>query len=616
VDATGSKFAGGNVSDDKPRQHSVEDGRVLRTSVSAMQTYDECARKWRFKYVDHLPDKPPSKGQLKGTQGHKRIELYEKGALDVLSPLEKKGVEKGFIPTPGPGLLIEHDFNGVMLTAQTGETVKSKPLYAHDVPLAGYIDLVNLRVQGKIIVDDWKFKKSIEEYGIRKHQIFDPDGAEGIQLIGYGRWAAINFPDRETIEAAHTTFQTEGIPDVVRVFDEKPLDFFEPLWQIISDRIVPGMKRAAVADNPFEVAGNTKACRKYGGCAFLNKCYDPMERFAANLKMPVEGGGSTMGLLSFGAKKTEPTPASSVAPSNQGTAATAALTPEAAVSATPVPSQAPLKAESAGAASAPSSSSRVYTQPAHDNSVAARKIIIEGDTGPWQPPSAPPAVGIVPPDSPRNSALAAPGMGSSPAPASPLAGPTAGAVSPPPGEPPKAKRGRPSKAELAARAAQLPGGSQSSTAIMGGGAGASSLPASAAEVQTPTAATRPPQTPQVLADPTRPGGAPVTRRTRLFRGCEPIGVPTKSLLPYTLALEKQLLEAFQINMPIPDLRLCDDKHGKELAFGRWQAALAASVELGDVTGDYVVDTRDARVLCVADALSLLLEPLGQSFRGI
>ena len=111
---------------DEERPRPVVDGVMQYTSVSAMQKAHACVRQWRYKYVERLPDNPPSKGQLRGMQGHSRIQTFLQKGLDVLDPLERLGVEKGLIPAPGADLLVEEHFGS------------PTPLYALTVPMTGY----------------------------------------------------------------------------------------------------------------------------------------------------------------------------------------------------------------------------------------------------------------------------------------------------------------------------------------------------------------------------------------------------------------------------------------------------------------------------------------------
>ena len=114
------------------------------------------------------------------------------------------------------------------------------------------------------------------------------------------------------------------------------------------------------------------------------------------------------------------------------------------------------------------------------------------------------------------------------------------------------------------------------------------------------------------AAPATRGGARTPGVHRVCINCTPTKGETLDLLPYVLLLEKRILEGLQINMPIPDLRLCNDQ---VLGFGRWKSVLEAAVELKDLAaGTYVVTTRDERVLIVADVLSRIL-PDGSVVRG-
>lgn len=289
---------------EEKHEPTVVDGVLMRSSVSSMQKADStaggCTRAWRYKYVEHIADnEPPGWGQMRGTAGHKRIEIYLKGEGDTLDPLEKLGVTRGLIPPPGTDMLIEEHFG------------KPTPLFALDTPLTGYMDLVRppvwLEGHHTLRVTDWKFKSSIAQSGTSNEAIIDPTTEAGIQMLGYGEWARVAMARLVNlwgqafthVRLAHVTFQTGGkgktLPyDVAETFSIISLAEIQKRWDTVSRRIVPKMKQAAGAAHPHDVPPNTTVCNKYHRqCPYLPQCQDRMSRMKLALRKAAEARAVT-----------------------------------------------------------------------------------------------------------------------------------------------------------------------------------------------------------------------------------------------------------------------------------------------------------------------------------
>lgn len=270
-------------------RRSVIDGVCVRTSVSAMQRADGCLRQWFYRYVQGLPDKPPSRGQQRGAEGHERIEHYLTTGEDVLDPLERLGVTAGLIPEPKTPVGVEVPFGPGM--------------DALGVPMAGYIDMVQ-RYGETVTLTDWKFKKNIEKWGASREDLVNPKKDSGIQMIGYAEWARRTFPDATFIDVRHVSFQTEGRRAVEETKAPRPLlhDEVVDLWAEVEHRIVPRMKHAAALPDAQLVEKNEDICGKFGGCPYIGTCQDKMARLVAGFKKakPVaqQERNKPMGMLS------------------------------------------------------------------------------------------------------------------------------------------------------------------------------------------------------------------------------------------------------------------------------------------------------------------------------
>lgn len=269
-------------------RRSVIDGVCVRTSVSAMQKASGCLRQWYYRYVQGLPDKPPSKGQRRGIEGHERIEHYLTTGEDVLGPLERLGVERGYIPTEKP-LGVEVAFGPGM--------------DAMGIPMVGKIDMVQ-KDHEIVVLTDWKFKKNVTEWGAEPEDLINPENDAGIQMLGYAEWARRTHEDAWLIDVRHVTFQTEGRREVVETKGPRKMmnDEVADLWNRVEERIVPGMKHAAALPNAQLVEKNEDICGKFGGCPYIGTCQDKMARLVAGFKKakPVaqQERNKPMGMLS------------------------------------------------------------------------------------------------------------------------------------------------------------------------------------------------------------------------------------------------------------------------------------------------------------------------------
>lgn len=251
--------------DQSSKGPAVENGELLYTSPSAMQKADVCLRFWRYRYVERLPDKPPGKGAIRGTEGHERIEKYLKTGVLILDPLELKGLP--FMPPPSAGypVLVEQPIEGVVT--------------ADGVKMIGFIDLAEIRKPGDVVLTDWKFKSDPKKWGAKAEDLVNPNHEAAIQMLPYAVWAAnqaerFGLDDSKTITLRHVIFQTKGAARATEVVAGLTLTRAKQLWETVSRRIVPKMRQAAKAAKASDVPYDTteRACEKYGGCAYKDVC--------------------------------------------------------------------------------------------------------------------------------------------------------------------------------------------------------------------------------------------------------------------------------------------------------------------------------------------------------
>ncbi len=596
-------------SDKRDNSPSIDpDGKVLRTSVSALKTLDDCKRKYSFQYRVRLPRKPDGKGVIRGKLGHKRLENYLNavpGAFAALDPLERAGLAAGHVPEPGPGILVELAFNALGFTPLTlGEGPEA-------VQMAGFIDLVNSRPNAPKVIRavDWKFKKSISKYGATSEQLVDPAHEAGIQMMGYGEFLrrnAARFPAFEGIGVSHVTFQTEGAKRVEEVGAALTLTGVKSKWETVSSRLLDTLKATAREADPFKVRGvedqysRDSICNKYGGCDFRDTCHSRMSRIVAGFK--TAGTGANVGILGAigSAPNGIPQPMAAVAPRGGYPPKAPRLVIEDQTVKVPAPAiQIPaarvdLTPETAiqGVRYIVSGQTAEFVCMADIGGTRFGSFKVDGNPVPLLVPATTVIKEAAPPPTEVKPVLQVDAPPIQIPPAVAVATTVAVDIAE---APEKTRARRRTKAEMeAARAAENPGaqGPVEATPAIG---------IAATAVDAPAAVAPPPIAPVVAA-----------AGIYLYFGCTPMGVPTASLVPYVEALDVKLRDATKAGGF--DIRMIEDRN-HPFAFGKWKPYLAgAAREIAPPPGHYVVTYGDERVECAADSLAATLPP-GHVVRG-
>ena len=253
------------------------------TSASAIQRHRRCNRAWYFRHVAGLPDKPPSEGVKRGLEGHARFEHYFKTGQNTLDPLEQMALK--YLPASG--------------VAETEFSMDS----GYGFPVVGKIDLI-APGSGVTRIIDYKFKSSIAKYGSNAADFIDPAKDDGVQMLTY---AVSGNAGGSRLSLEHIDLQWRGRREVAHEAVEISAHEARVLWHNGVRPELPKMMETARAPTALKVFGNEKACHEYGGCAYLNECFDPITRLRASVRaMDAKPGEEkkTMGLL--GKKSSNP----------------------------------------------------------------------------------------------------------------------------------------------------------------------------------------------------------------------------------------------------------------------------------------------------------------------
>lgn len=273
---------------------AVDGGELRYVSPSAVKRFERCARAWAFRYVDRLPEGPPTKAQRLGVEAHSRIEYYLKTGEQVLGELERPMAP--WIPAPparSPLLVVE-----VLAARGTGAPLVS------GVPLVTRVDCLNntgtyvdpdeeVHAQEEPEVLDWKFSSDPRKWGMTPRRI-----ADDLAMATYGLWAvkylAKAYP---RVRLSHVYSSTKK-RDAFKVTSVVPVERLTERLRAVTP-MVEEMKGAA-GSAPNDLAPNFDACNDYGRvCPFMKHCQRPPGGLVRSIfgDSDYDGGGDDMGLL-------------------------------------------------------------------------------------------------------------------------------------------------------------------------------------------------------------------------------------------------------------------------------------------------------------------------------
>lgn len=258
---------------------SVKNGKLVKVSISQIESFKSCPRAWAFDKAPHIkvPRPPPTQAQLTGIKGHEENEeLFLKGndrrgqtALagdEFIQPLLKYAPFKGGLgqvefPLPSDARLGELEIEGYI-----DFLIPESDMFGERVP----------------VIYDWKFKSQMKYALGRESLIEDPQGNIYAKYI-------MDLLGCDKVVFAHVTFQTKGHADakltwayIERVGAEK---IVSELSRVANEEMTQYVNVATQDEVPY----NIQSCSKYGGCAYAAVCnQSPQNRYRRMGKMRVK----------------------------------------------------------------------------------------------------------------------------------------------------------------------------------------------------------------------------------------------------------------------------------------------------------------------------------------
>lgn len=244
-----------------PEKGKAVVGGVLQfTSPSQLSQFADCPRKWWFRRVLGLPERPEGPAIQWGKEGHKELEVYLKGG----DRPQRSDIVRGMacVPEPSPAALVE----GRLVDDLAG------------VPLVLVVDHAQDDGPEVVVVRDWKFPKN--------DRYLPADLAAEVPMALYGRWFLRRGAPRVRLEQVYFLREVKK----TLVTSSRPLGAAELAPAVAAAAASARHMRALAAEAREEaVPANTRSCDKYAGCDYRDRCaaarFDPLEHITGGREM-------------------------------------------------------------------------------------------------------------------------------------------------------------------------------------------------------------------------------------------------------------------------------------------------------------------------------------------
>lgn len=243
---------------------AVVNGELKHVSPSQITTFQRCKRLWFYQKVLKLRV-PYTGAQAIGVEIHSQLEKYYLTGVDPTEPRALAALP--LLPKRSNCVLVESALDTPNLTIA-------------GVRCDGRIDLVEFANPSSPVIIDFKSRSSFKWNKTSEELVKD------LQLLSYAAWAAGKWPQAEQFRLVHVYLLTTAVkpPAVVEgvVPRQAVLEFKASLEPVVEEmRLTAKFVDESQAIRSFDVdPDETKACRDWGGCAFIDRCgKDFDERF-------------------------------------------------------------------------------------------------------------------------------------------------------------------------------------------------------------------------------------------------------------------------------------------------------------------------------------------------
>lgn len=231
-------------------------------SASQIQTYQDCNRKWGFKYLDGLEAPPHPSAEL-GSRAHEVLAQYlTNGKPPDLRTKEGAVALAGIRFLPAPGVAQVEQF----FTYED-----------HGIRYRGYIDF-QFEDHGTTIIGD---HKTTAAFSWAKSPA---DLATDIQATIYAKNAFLT-SKKDSVRLRWVYYRTKGRPQAKLVeidYSYKHLKRTESSLLPVSQEMVNHHAQGRQAQ---DLKANWKSCFKYGACAFLSRCNELIKNNRPNFDL-------------------------------------------------------------------------------------------------------------------------------------------------------------------------------------------------------------------------------------------------------------------------------------------------------------------------------------------
>jgi len=252
--------------------------RPPHLSHSQLKTFKACARKWGLLKIDHLEDKPSAAKDF-GIAVHALLETYLRTHIPIPGDDAPAIAARATVEQAFPKLGLDGEY-------PTAQAEVEFSLELEGAPLVGFIDVLDSYPDHPLVVD-YKTKGNFRYIGK------EPLGTDQ-QMILYAKHAFGVKPTADVVTVCHVYILAPP-KDLLEVSDYKPkiriasddirrsdmLDLMAPIEALVKD-----VTKVWNAETGMELPRSPEHCSAFGGCPFLDRCWNgasPTDRMFACL---------------------------------------------------------------------------------------------------------------------------------------------------------------------------------------------------------------------------------------------------------------------------------------------------------------------------------------------